>query len=159
MPAKRRRDVRVDRIGFVQELVKQWIEPKPGGVKARVKADMEVGEAVEGDFFFARLDASSETEISVSAVLKLYEQQAISRSELVEILTVRNEPARKILPPKTIQRISRTFVGTARLVVGRKEGVELKLADAVAKIDLPHEKRTRFGSDIFNSASPQTPQG
>ena len=34
-------------------------------------------------------------------VLKLYEQQAISRSELVEILSVRNEPARKILPPKT----------------------------------------------------------
>lgn len=113
---------------------KDWIEPKPGGVKAKVKADMQVGEAVEGDFFFARLDASSETEISVSAVLKLYEQQAISRSELVDMLSVRNEPARKILPPKTIQRISRTFVGTARLVVSRKDGVEMKLADAVSKI-------------------------
>ena len=121
-------------LGFVQELVKQWIELKPGGMKARVKADMQVGEAVEGDFFFARLDASSETEISVSAVLKLYEQQAISRSELVESLSVRNEPARKILPPKTIQRISRTFVGTARLVVSRKDGVEIGLIEAVRRI-------------------------
>ncbi len=134
VPAKRRRDVRVDRIGFVQELAKHWIEAKPDGVKARVKMGLEVGEAVEGDFFFARLDAASETEISVSAVLKLYEQKAISRAELVEMLTVRNEPARKILSPKTIQRISQTFTGSPRLVVARKEGVEVKLADAVRGI-------------------------
>jgi hypothetical protein len=86
-PMRRRRDVRVDRIGFVQELVKHWIEARPGGVKAKVKADLEPGEGVEGDFFEASLIPTTDAQVSVSAVLKLYEERSISRSELVEMLT------------------------------------------------------------------------
>jgi hypothetical protein len=135
----RRRDVRVDRIGFVQELVKHWIEAdihgdKSKGIKGLVKANLTAGETVEADFFEASLIEATDTTLSAALLLRLYDQKAITRAEMVEMLAVKVEPARKILPPKTLARLTIKSPGTPRLVVSRKPGVELTLQQAVAAV-------------------------
>jgi hypothetical protein len=130
--AKPRRDVRVDRIGFVKELVDNWIEKE---VKPAVKGDMLTGDVVEGDYFLARLDPSTCNVISASGVMKLYENGTLSRAEFVELLTVNAEKARAVIDPKRLKRLTQSFVGTARLNVRRREGVQLEASDAIAKLN------------------------
>lgn len=126
-----RHDVRVDRIGLVGELVKNWIEG-PQGVKARVKAAMAPGETVEGDLFQARLDACEVAQIEPAKLLALLDRGAITRAELCSMLSVNVAAARLALDARTFGRLCRTAPGTDRLVVSRKGHVEVGLVQAVS---------------------------
>lgn len=125
-----RRDVRVDRIGLVNELVKNWIEGKDG-VKARVKAGMKPGETVEGDLFTGRLDGCTESVIDASKLLKLLEKRAVSRPEFCSMIGVKVAVAKQVLDARTFARLCRSYPGTDRLTVERKDRVELTLVRAV----------------------------
>jgi len=127
-----RSDVRVDRIGFVGELVKNYIEG-PKGVKAQVKSQMSADGSgtVEGQYFVGRLDPSTEREIPVGSLLRLYEEKAITRAQLCEMLTAKVAVAAEVLDQTTFRRICRSSPGTPRLVVERKGGVQIELKDAL----------------------------
>lgn len=128
------RDVRVDRIGFVSELAKHYIEGD-AGVKAKVKAQIRPGDTAVGDFFQATLCPSSASEVSVSGLLKLYENQTISRSELVECLSASKTKVDALrLPKATHKRLVKSFVGTPRLNVDRIKGKDFELGAAVAAL-------------------------
>jgi hypothetical protein len=132
---KPRRDVRVDYIGLVGELEKHWIDDKKSGVKMKVKAGLEVGDVVLGDLFEGHLHGTTVSEISISGVLKLYENRSISRADLVELISgISSDAAKKIIDPKALKRLQRTFPGTPRLNVDRRKGYELSLAEAARKI-------------------------
>lgn len=125
-----RRDVRVDRIGFVGELMKQYIDGDHG-LKAKVKGELEAGQSAEGDYFVGRLDAAVAAEISASGVYKLHKQGKLSEAELIEMISVKSTVAKEKIDPKTLKRLTRTYEGTPRLTITRKKGVEIKLVDAV----------------------------
>ena len=130
-PPQRRRDVRVDRIGYVQELVKHWIEAdthgdKSQGLKGRVKAAMSGAEILEGDAFEAVLAQSTDSTLSTAGLLRLYEGKAITRPEFLQMVRGVVEPARKILPAKSFARLVLQAKGTPRpdrAPQGRRRGL------------------------------------
>lgn len=80
------RDVRVDRIGFVNELAKHYIEGD-AAVKAKVKAQICAGDTAVGDFFQATLSPSTDRVVSVSGLFKLMDNGTITRAALIECLS------------------------------------------------------------------------
>jgi hypothetical protein len=129
-----RRDKRVDQIGYVNELVSNYIEAKPNGLKLKVKADMTAGERIAGDAFEGLLISRVFTTISTSAVLKLLESGEITRADACEILTVNKDEATKRVDPKRLARMTRSFPATPALQVRRLPGVEIALVDALREL-------------------------
>lgn len=74
---KTARNVRVDQIGFVNELVKHYADDLKSSVKVRM---LENGvEVAEGDFFSGLLVGRSATVIDPAKFLKLLEKEEITR--------------------------------------------------------------------------------
>lgn len=132
---RRRRDIRVDRLGFVQELAKVYIDgtdAKPG-IKPQVKATMQPGEVVEGDFFEATLTGTTGSAVDVPALIRMYDKNLITRGELAGCLTGSAEAVQR-LPGMTKARLTTLITrkaGTPRLNVKRREGVAVPLVNAV----------------------------
>jgi hypothetical protein len=128
--AVQRRDVRVDRLGFVKA-VTAWGET----LKAKIKGDMQPGDTFEGDYFVATVSPVEESEVSPSALLKLLEGKTISRTQFVECLTVKASEVGKLgLPLPTLRRLVRKFQSTPRLNVKPKKDVKLEVADAIREL-------------------------
>lgn len=131
---KRNRDIRVDRIGFVNELVSEYIGGDDG-VKAKLKATLAPGDEAFADFFESKLVAATDSSVSVSALMKLYECRAISRAQFVDCLTASASKVTKLgLPLKVVKRLVKSFPGTPRLIVNRIKGMEFDLADAITAL-------------------------
>lgn len=129
-----RRDARVDRIGFVKEVAARYIEGADG-LKARVKAGMKLGERVEGDYFYGRLDACTTTSISAAGVVKLYDAGQLTRPELISLIgSINAEEARKLIAPQTLSKLTTKRPGTPRLVVDRLPGVQGELVDWIKRL-------------------------
>jgi hypothetical protein len=127
------RDVRVDHLGLVGELVRQFAEP----LKARVKASMDERETdrVEGDRFEALLVAGGVVQtIDPAKFLRLYERKLITRAQLLSALRVSADPAGEFLSRADIEKISEFKPSAAQLRVKRKAGVEVGLVEAVRSL-------------------------
>jgi hypothetical protein len=129
---KPRRDVRVDRLGFVQELVTHFYEP----LKEKTKADARKDEQIVGDYFEASLVGTDSRYISPSRLLKLMDDGTITRAELVEMLSVKVAVAEKKLAAKVFKRLVERYDGTPRFTVTRQKGVEVELVKAVRGLSL-----------------------
>lgn len=133
-PPRRRRDVRVDRLGFVQELAKVYIDGTDArpGIKPQVKATMQPGEVVEGDFFEATLTGTTAAAVDVPALIRMYDKNLITRGELASCLTGSAEAVGKLgLTKARLTTIISRRAGTPRLNVKRREGVAVPLVNAV----------------------------
>lgn len=126
------RDIRVDHIGYVQELARLWAD----GLKAAVK--LRMGEdgisRVQGDQFEALLSQSSRSPIDAAKFLKLYEAGLISRKQLLAAITVNTAAAAEFLSPEQLRRISGPEITTCSLRIARKQGVQVTLCDAVRAV-------------------------
>jgi hypothetical protein len=127
---ERRRDVRVDQIGFVNELMKRFADP----LKDKVKADQADKVVLEGDFFEGAITSSTDTEISASGWFRLYESKVIDRAQFVDGLKVSTTVAKRVLDEKTLNRLSKQSPGPRKLTITRKKTVELGLVTAVRNL-------------------------
>jgi hypothetical protein len=128
------RDIRVDRIGFVRELVNVYIDG-PDGIKEKVKAALEDGDEAQGDFFVGSLSATTDNDVSVNGLLKLYEAGTIKRPQLIACLTASSTAVVKLgLSLKDLRRLVRSHPGTPRFNVTRRKDVQFKLEDAVTAL-------------------------
>jgi hypothetical protein len=126
-----KRDVRIDRIGFVNELVKYFADP----LKEKVKADHPGKALLTADYFDAIITTPNETHIPLEKWFALFDAGTIDRKQFMEGLKVSTTVAGKVLDEKTFKRVSKTAPGSRQLRITRKKGVEVKLVDAVRHLD------------------------
>lgn len=129
------RDVRVDQIGFVNELVSQHANNLKTALKVRM--DNDSIERVRGDVFEGLLVSTFVSTVPPAKLLALYEKDKITRAQFLSALSVRKEPLEAFLSGDEIRRISETTPGNPQLRVNRIKGVELKLVDAVKGLSVP----------------------
>jgi hypothetical protein len=130
---KRSRDIRVDRIGFVQELEGQYIDgtkEKPG-IKPVVKATMIVGDVLEGDFFEATLTGASTSSVPPAFVLGLLAKKKLTRAQALACLATRTGELTKAIGEAEVKKVATVEPGTPRFSVKRKEGVNVELKAAL----------------------------
>lgn len=125
-----KRDVRVDQIGFVDELQKLFADP----LKEAVKAKHAAGDRLEGDFFTGRIDAASKTTVNAAKWFKLFNDGKISRAQFLDAITVSTTDAKRVLGETEFDKVSTTIAGANRLTVARKKDVELGLVRAVQSL-------------------------
>jgi hypothetical protein len=124
---KPRRDVRIDQIGFANELVKHYVDP----LKDAVKSAHEAGTSLEGDFFTARIDAADKTTVDARRWFKLFSDGEMTRDQFLDAITVSTTDARRVLGEKAFEKASTTVAAGDRLTVTRKKGAEIGLVQAV----------------------------
>lgn len=125
-----RRDIRVDRLGLVDELVSQFRKP----LADKVKADMAKDERVTGDSFTGLLVTGTSTEIDAEKFVGLWEAGKMTRAEFISAIKVGTARAKELLAARDLARISTTSPTSPALRVARIKGVEIELVTAVAEI-------------------------
>lgn len=131
-PAKMPRDVRLDHIGFVDELQKQFANP----LKTKVKADF-AGKSIErasGDCFDGLVVTGTRLTVDPEKFLRLFERKAITRAQFVAAISVGRDAAIDCVSREDLAKISTEAPTTPSLRVGRIKGVEINLVDAVRSI-------------------------
>jgi hypothetical protein len=127
------RDIRVDQIGFVGELQKQFVEPLKATLKARM-GERQI-DVCEGEYFSALLvEGGTLSVVDAGKFVRLYESKSITRAEFLSAIAVRNDPCRAFLSGKELAAISEQTPASPQLRVSRKKGVEVRLVDAVKGI-------------------------
>ena len=127
--AKLPRDKRADLLGYVNELVRRFADT----IKTELKVRMtnEELDRVAGDVFEAVLTRPFESTVDPAKLLKLYDEEKISRAQYLSATRVVKEPLEKFLSGDQIARMSSSAPGTPRLNLKRIGTVEVKLVDAV----------------------------
>lgn len=126
------RESRLDQLGMVNELVKQYFDPLNDAVKKTLKTK-GVKHAVADHFEGKLVDASPES-IDPGKFLKLYEDGRLKRHELLKCLSIHKKAATEFLSGKEISAISKPLAPFCALYVTRIKGVEIELVDAVKSI-------------------------
>jgi hypothetical protein len=126
------RDIRVDRIGLVQELGKLWTDP----MKKKVKEDMAAGglKLVGGDLCEGKLSSSSKSTINPGKFFKWFNDGKISRKDFVACLRVSSSDAAAFLSEREIEQISDAGTESSSLTIVRKKEIDLTLAQVIAEI-------------------------
>lgn len=123
------RDVRVDHIGFCNELASKLANDLKSAVKVRMAGE-EI-DRVRGDYFEGQLVQSTVSTVDPAKLLAMYAKEKITRAQMLSALTVKKEPLAEFLTGAQIDAISESGPGTPQLRITRIKGVELKLVDAV----------------------------
>jgi len=126
------RDIRIERIGLVEELKKHFTDDLRTGVKLSL---VEKGANVaESEHFEGLLVQSERSTIDPAKWLKLYTDGLITRKQFLGALTVVNKAAYEILTPPQIARISSTTPGEPQLRITRKTGPEFEIGELVRRL-------------------------
>jgi hypothetical protein len=123
------RDVRVDRIGFANELSKQFADKLKADVKTRMAE--EKLELVEGEYFEGKFVQGTVGTVDPRKVYRLIKSGKLSESQFLECVRVDRGKLEQYLAGKDIDRLSDFSPATPQLRVTRKKGVEVKLVDAL----------------------------
>ncbi len=127
-------DARIDQLGYVRELEKQFAEPLNAAVKAEMKARKL--ERLAGDRFSGLLVLSKSRWVDPAKFLKLYESGKISRAAFLDAISVQCKAAEKLIGQVQLDKMSTFSSPTPRLCVDRIKGVEIKLVDAIEQLAL-----------------------
>lgn len=127
--AELRRDVRVDQIGFCNELEKRYAKTLIASVKLKMAAD--VVEKVQGDYFEGLLVRAMERTVDPANLLKLLTQKKITVAQFLSAITVQIKPCTAFLSGDQINAMSDSAPATPKLLITRKKGVEILLVDVV----------------------------
>lgn len=121
------RDVRVDTIGFAEELAKHFAKPNREKLKDDVKA--KGLDAVEGDFFVGELrNANGRIKtISPAKFFKLVKSGRITQKQFEECIEVIRAKAQEYLGDRDLDAISDEQPAAPQFWIFRKKGVEPKL--------------------------------
>jgi hypothetical protein len=126
------RDVRVDRVGLVEELDRLWSAP----MKKKIKEDMakEGLEVVTADLCEAKLASSMSSWIDPVKFFKLFEKGEISRKDLLDTLSISKSAAAKFMSARDLEGVSLSEPGPAKLSIVRRKGIDLTLRQVIQGI-------------------------
>lgn len=124
------RDINIDRIGYVNELVSQFVNDAKTKLKNKfLLSDTKTG---EGDQFTATFISGGETlSADPAKLLKMHEAGKITTKQLVSALRVNNEAAAVFLSKEQLRKISTASPQSPTLRITRKKGVQIQLVDAL----------------------------
>ncbi len=129
-PAAAGIDRRIDQIGFINEIVRQYIEGD-GGIKAQLKAALERRGELRGEYFLARLDQAQGRGIEAIHILRLLARGRITQAQAADMFTVRMSVADEVLDAATRHRLTTITPLSPRLVIQRLPGVQVELVEAI----------------------------
>lgn len=131
------RDVRVDSIGFVDELKKQLADK----IRDKVKSRMTEGEIqrVAGEYFEGLLVTASTSTIDAEKLFKLYKGGKVSEKDFVSAIAVVKKPLEAFMSARDIDRISVAGPPQLQLRVTRKKDVSITVEDALRGLNLTIE--------------------
>jgi hypothetical protein len=129
------RDVRVDQIGYVAQLVKAHADDLKTQVKLRMVANSL--DRCRGDLFEGLLVQGQTSTVDAAQLVELYSARKITREQLASCLTVNKEKAGAFLSRDQLAAISSPpAAANPQLRVSIIKGVVCPPADALAGIRL-----------------------
>jgi hypothetical protein len=131
-PAAVVRDVRVDRIGFVNELVKNYADALKTGVKVAMLD--KSAERAAGDYFDALLVQGSTRTIDPKDLYKLLKSGAINEKQFCSAVTVKLDACGEFLSRDQIARLADERPSSPQLRITRKKGVSIGLVEAIKAV-------------------------
>lgn len=123
------RDVRVDRVGYAEDLLKLWAVPMKDALKGRMARDTLT--IVEADRYVGRLSGSTSSIVDPVAFFKLYKKGKISERDFVACLRISKEAAEGFMAPPELAKISESKPGASRLTISRRKGIDLPLKEVI----------------------------
>lgn len=133
------RDIRVDAIGFAEELVKHVA--KPGREKVKADALGKQLRAVEGDFFRGEIRGLDGTIKTISARKFLAQVKTesnptgrITMKQFLDCITVRRGEAEEFFGDRDLDEMSDEVPASPSLTIFRKKGVEPKLLEELRSL-------------------------
>lgn len=124
------RDIRIDRIIFVKELIDKYQKP----LIDQVKEGRFDGDRVEGDYAEGLIVETESTVIDIPGFIKLWKKKVISDDQFERAISVSPTEAQKILSENDLKKISTKKPGSKVLRPTRKKGVQMELIDAVKSL-------------------------
>ena len=129
----RARDVRVDRVGYAQELVRLWADPIRASVKTKMK-EQEL-DVVEGDRYEGKIAAATTSSIDAAKFFRQFKAGKIKEADFISAIRVSREAAAAFMPPRDLEAITEREPGEPRFTISRKKGIDLPLAAVIAGIN------------------------
>jgi hypothetical protein len=124
------RDIRVDRIIFVKELIDKYQKP----LIDQVKDGRFDGDRVEGDYAEGLIVETESTVIDIPGFIRLWKKKVISDDQFERAISVSPTEAQKILSENDFKKISTKKPGSKVLKPTRKKGVQIELVEAVKSL-------------------------
>ena len=127
------RDVRVDRVGYVEDLVDLWCTP----IRKAVKSKMVDGELdlLEGDVYEGKLVATTASCIPAAALYRLLKRGKIKEKDFLAAIGVSKSEASKFLSERELAAITESAEGTPRFSIARKKGIDVTLAQIIERVN------------------------
>jgi len=126
------RDVRVDRIGAMNALVKHIKEPALEAVKQALEA--KGARAAAGDGYRGLLVAGTTRQVNPRRWLGLYNAGKITLNQFLSALSIRTARAREVLSEKDLERISEEEPTAPQLRVSAIPDAQLDVAAALTAL-------------------------
>lgn len=127
------RDVRVDRIGYAEDLIDYWAAPMKAALKQRMSA--EKFSVVESDRYFGKLSRPTSSTIDAAQFFKLYRDGDITEADFLSCLRISKEAAGEFLSDREIEAMSKQGAAAEpRLTISRRKGIDLPLATIIQGI-------------------------
>lgn len=124
------RDVRVDQIGFVNELQTKYVDPIKKAVKARMLE--RASQLAAGDFFEGKLVTGGVVgTLDPRKVFRLVKNGKLTESQFLDCVKVERGKLEEFVSGKDLDRMSEFLPATPQLRVTRIKGVEVTLVDAI----------------------------
>lgn len=125
-------DKRIDILGYGDELAKQYLSDLRSTIKLKM---VDQGYDVLGARLFeGKLATSTDKSIDARRFYKLFKSGGMSEKDFLSAISVSRTEAGKILAPKVLANVTDEQPGSPRLTIVRKQGVEVKLIDALEGI-------------------------
>jgi hypothetical protein len=123
------RDVRIDQMGFVAELVKQHADVLKTKVKVRMLED-EI-DRVTGDYFEGLLVRGKTRTLDPKKLFKLVKSKQITEEQFLGAISVKLPAAEQLLSGNDMAKLCDETDASPQLRASRIKGVELKLVQVV----------------------------
>jgi hypothetical protein len=122
-----KRDVRIDRVGFAEELVTHFAAP----LRKKIKAYHVVGSKLTADHFCGEIIPCVDTHVPAALWLDLFAKGIITQPQMLSGLSVSTTAARKVLSEADFARVAVTSPGTPRLAIARHKGASPDLVRGI----------------------------
>jgi hypothetical protein len=123
------RDVRVDRIGYAQDVLRLWADPMKQKLKERMRRD-EVA-LVEAERYVGQLAESTSSTVDAKKFFKLFKAGKISEADFLNCLRISKEAAGEFMAPRELEAICESHPTEPRLTIARRKGIDLPLATVI----------------------------
>lgn len=129
---EKRRDVRIDTIMMVEELVKFLVKPIRDAIKERHQVSESTPIIIlSGDVAEAKIEEQPAYAIDAGKFFALYESGQLSRKEFLACITIGKAEAKRYLGEKRLDEITVEDGKSQKMTISRKKGTTFNLSAAL----------------------------